>query len=205
MRRFLKLSAAGMLVMALAACSTKPDSEQSSSAEPMKPASAHGGAQQESSGAPKSLTFVAPQDWIAETPASSMRKAQYRLPRAQGDPEDAEMAVFYFGEGGGGSVQANIDRWTSQFEKSPGSSPAAKIPTTHKIAHGIPLTILDISGAYTAPSMGSNAPSKRKEDFRMLAAVAEAKDGPWFFKLTGPSKTVAKWENSFQSFLDTIR
>ena len=29
-------------------------------------------------------------------------------------------------------------------------------------------------------------------------------DGPWFFKLTGPEKTVAKWQPSFEQFLDSL-
>lgn len=205
MIRFLKISIAIMLITAMTACSTKPEPEPSSLAESMKPALAHEELQQGSQGVAKSLTFSAPKDWIAEVPSSSMRKAQYRLPRAEGDPEDAEMAVFYF-SGGGGAVQANIDRWTGQFENSAGGSIASAARTTHKVVHGIPLTIVDISGTYNVPSMGSMmASANKKENSRMLAVMAEAEDGPWFFKLTGPSRTVAKWEESFQSFLDTIR
>jgi hypothetical protein len=204
MKRLLKICGAGTLLLAMTGCSTTPERGQSSPAEPMKPASAHNAVQQEHPGERKTLTFAAPPGWIAETPASSIRKAQYRLPQAEGDSEHAEMAVFYFsGEGGG--IQANIDRWTSQFEKPANSSNASAVHTTHKTVHGIPLTIVDISGAYTAPSMGTSMQSKKKENFRMLAAIAEAGDGPWFFKLTGPAKTVAKWEKSFQSFLDTIQ
>jgi hypothetical protein len=39
----------------------------------------------------------------------------------------------------------------------------------------------------------------------MLAAVAETASGPWFFKLTGPAKTVARWQSGFSAFLDTIK
>ena len=66
------------------------------------------------------LRFEAPSTWISETPSSSMRLAQYRLPGLEGDPEDAELAVFYFG-GQGGSVQANVDRWIGQFSNPDGS------------------------------------------------------------------------------------
>jgi hypothetical protein len=204
MRRFLRIFIAGTLILAMTACSTKPQREQTAQGEPMKPASAHDAAQQESADAKKSLTYNVPQDWIAEMPASAMRKAQYRLPRAEGDPEDAEMAVFYF-RGGGGGVQANIDRWTGQFQKSDSNSATSAARTTHKVVQGIPLTIVDIRGTYSAQSMGPTmAQSDKKENFRMLAAVVEAGDGPWFFKLTGPAKTVDKWEKSFKSFLDTI-
>lgn len=166
--------------------------------EPAQP-SAAATAPGESSG----LRFSAPTDWIEETPSSRMRQAQYRLPRLEGDPEDAELVVFYF-QGQGGSVQANIDRWVGQFSKVDGS-PAADLATvTQKEAHGIPLTVVDVSGTYRGSAGPMMAPAAPKPDFRMLAAVAETSGGPWFFKLTGPARTVAKWEASFHAFLQSI-
>ena len=46
---------------------------------------------------------------------------------------------------------------------------------------------------------------QQKPGFRMLGAVVEASNGPWFFKLTGPAKTVAKWEPAFDTFLANMR
>jgi hypothetical protein len=152
------------------------------------------------------LKFTAPEGWISEPPTSAMRKAQYRLPRASGDPEDGELVVFYF-QGQGGSVQANIDRWIGQFRKADGSPASGTAKVSKKTVQAIPLTIVDVGGTYSGAGMGgpmtqSTAP---KSDFRMLAAVAETASGPWFFKLTGPARTVTHWEPSFQSFLETIR
>jgi hypothetical protein len=39
----------------------------------------------------------------------------------------------------------------------------------------------------------------------MLAAVAETTEGPWFFKLTGPKKTIANWSRSFDQFIGSFR
>lgn len=150
------------------------------------------------------LEFTAPPDWIMETPSTRMRRAQYRLPQVAGDPEDAEMAVFFF-PGQGGSVQANVDRWIGQFSKPDGSPASEVAKITHKQSHGIPLTVLDVSGTYRGSGGPMMAASKPKADFRMLAAVAETSSGPWFFKLTGPARTVAKWEASFHSFLETLQ
>ena len=44
-----------------------------------------------------------------------MRKASYDVPKVSGDAEDGELAVFYFGPGQGGSIDANVDRWVKQF------------------------------------------------------------------------------------------
>ncbi len=149
------------------------------------------------------LSFTAPSEWISETPSSRMRRAQYRLPRVSGDSEDAEMVIFFFREQGG-SVQANLDRWIGQFRKADGSpaSEAAKI--SHKESHGIPLTLVDVSGTYRGSAGPMMAPAEPKPNFRMLAAIAETPSGPWFFKLTGPEETVTQWEESFHVFLDTL-
>ena len=50
-----------------------------------------------------------------------MRVAQYKLPKAAGDSEDALLVVYYFGQGQGGSPQANIDRWIEQMKQPDGS------------------------------------------------------------------------------------
>jgi len=133
-----------------------------------------------------------------------MRKAQYKLPRAEGDMEDGELVVFYFGEGQGGSVEANVQRWIGQFKKADGSPAGDVARRTTKEVRGIKVTIVDVSGTYTGggPMMSSGDP---KPSYRMLAAVAETRGGPWFVKLTGPTRTVTRWEPGFQEFLDSMR
>src|SRR5262245_13287452 len=51
----------------------------------------------------QALTWTVPAGWTAETPSSSMRRAQYRI---QGPGGPAECAVFYFGPGQGGDARA---------------------------------------------------------------------------------------------------
>ena len=41
-----------------------------------------------------------------------MRLATYQV------PESGECGVYYFGQGQGGGVEANIDRWIGQFQGS---------------------------------------------------------------------------------------
>ena len=203
MRSTLTLAAA-VLVLLLAGCSKKDEPGSRVARGPtLEPGSAHsaGPASPHSGGV---LKWTAPPEWVQETPVSSMRKAQYRLPRAAGDTEDAELAVFYF-EGSGGSVQANIERWIGQFRKADGTPASSVARTTHKQSHGIPVTIVDVSGTYLAGGMPMPGNKPEKPGFRMLAAVAETSTGPWFFKLTGPAKTVARWEPVLQSLLDTLR
>ena len=58
------------------------------------------------------VTGTAPGSWTPVTPSGMggrFRLAQYKLPRAAGDTADPEVIVFYFGPGGGGTVQANVE------------------------------------------------------------------------------------------------
>ncbi len=151
------------------------------------------------------IQYQEPAGWVKETPASNMRKAQYRLPHAEGDEEDAELAVFNFGPGQGGTVDSNIDRWVGQFANPDGSPVEKAGKVTEKTVAGKTVTIVDVSGTYItsmAPMMASGPP---KPNYRMLAAIIDSSQGPWFFKLTGPHDTVQKWESSFYEFTETLR
>jgi hypothetical protein len=66
------------------------------------------------------LTFTTPDGWKPIATSSSMRVAQFALPRAAGDAQDAELVLYYFG-GTGGTVEANIDRWVAQMQQAPTS------------------------------------------------------------------------------------
>ena len=191
-----ELAAIELLTAMLTGCSEDNPSETESAPGPAVSA---GPARASGAG----LEYETPSTWISETPSSSMRLAQYRLPRLEGDPEDAELAVFYFG-GQGGSVQANVDRWIGQFSNPDGSSVTHPQVSERKI-NGISLTIVDVRGTYHQAQGPMMAQTTAKENYRMLAAVAEGPSGSTFFKLTGPQPTVDHFEESFNSFLDTLR
>jgi len=190
------------------ACSAQPETARTSAPPEAPPASpqpvstvagASGSAVEKRFGPIKAKV---PAAWSEQTPSSSMRKAQYALPKVAGDGEDGELAVFYFGLGQGGSVEANIERWIGQISQPDGSSSKDKEKTSKKEIGGMPVTLVDVSGTYSAGMM-SNAPPR--QGYRMLAAVAETTEGPWFFKLTGPEKTIAKWSSSFDQFIGSFK
>ena len=126
------------------------------------------------------------------SPARPMRAATYAAPAAAGDKEAGEVAVFYFGPGQGGGVQANIDRWIGQFTTKTGAPKTSKSTVA-----GMAVTSIDVSG-----DMG---PEKiDKPGFRMLGAIVEAPQGAVFFKFTGPAKTVSAHEAAFQAMIKAI-
>ena len=112
------------------------------------------------------------------------------------------MTVFNFGSGGG-SLQDNINRWIGQFQNAIGSP--ANGTVAHREIHGLAVSTVGVSGTYLASGGPMMSRTTSKPGFCMLAAVVETSAGPWFFKLTGPAKTVAKWAQSFQSFIDSIQ
>ena len=150
------------------------------------------------------LRFDAPDDWIERTSESPMRVTEFRLPRVPGDAEDAELVVFYFG-GSGGSVEANLQRWIGQMEQPDGRSSFEVASTTGFEANGLALTILDVPGTYVPSVSPGSATHLNKPNFRLLAAVVETPAGPYFFKLTGPDRTVARWDNTFSVFLRSVK
>lgn len=153
-------------------------------------------------GAP-GLTFTAPTEWKAVATSSSMRVAQFALPRAAGDAADGELVVYYFG-GSGGSVDANIERWIGQMEqpdKRPSSAVARRDART---INGLKVTLVDVSGTYVAEMSPGSGQLHNNPGYRLRAAVIETSNGPYFIKLTGPAKTIAAFEKQYEAFLSSV-
>src|SRR5262245_57282427 len=68
------------------------------------------------------LKYTAPSGWVTKTPSSTMRLAEWTLPRAASDTEDGLVTIYFFGANMGGNAQANIDRWIGQFSQPDGKS-----------------------------------------------------------------------------------
>ena len=151
------------------------------------------------------LKFDAPAGWVARPPASSMRVAEFTLPKVEGDNEDATVTVFFFGAAQGGNVQANVDRWIGQMTQ-PDGRPSREVARTSTLtSHDLPITLVDVTGTYTAEVSPGSAEHFNKPGFRQCAAIVATSGGPYFVKLTGPVKTVARWNDSFTAFLNTLR
>lgn len=133
------------------------------------------------------LHWTAPAGWKAG-PAQMMRAATYAVAAAPGDKMAAECALYYFGAGQGGGIQANIDRWKEQFT-GPGGKPAAAT-VAKRVVHGIAITTIDVSGDYSGMG-GPMAVGKTVPGYRLLGAIVEGPDGNIFVKFTGPLKTMA--------------
>jgi hypothetical protein len=149
------------------------------------------------------VAWTVPAGWEAG-PARQMRIATYRIHAIAGDPEDAECAVYFFGAGQGGTVEANLDRWAHQFTSPDGQSLAQPAKKEKRVIAGLKVSTLTVSGAYLGAGGMMPQEQVKKPNFRMRAAIVEAPEGLVFFKLTGPLNTVAAAETDFNSLLEGV-
>ncbi|HEY0510776.1 MAG TPA: hypothetical protein VGH73_02655 [Thermoanaerobaculia bacterium] len=224
-RHALPLSLLLLTVLPLTACgnrNTAPDASsgavaQTSAAQPaaagaatpapaaggsaVAPISSHGAAidptpnSQRAAGAAGAIDFDIPAAWQKEPPSSDMRVAQAKIPGPGGI---ADFAVFYFGPGGGGPVDANIDRWVGQMEGA--AKPKPEVFETN----GYKVTWVDVAGTMKASQMGMG-PKTAVANARLLGAVVEGPGGPWFFKAQGPDATLAPQRDAFVAMLKSVK
>ena len=149
------------------------------------------------------LFFEAQPGWTEEKPASTMRVAQYSLPRAEGDSEDGELAVF---ANIGGAPEDNLARWASQFEQPDGrpSSAVAVTPAPEKRGELV-IHKIEVTGTFVAETMPGSGVRRNEPNWRLLGAVVESPYGPYFFKLVGPDATLRHWKDSFEAFLKSMK
>jgi hypothetical protein len=143
------------------------------------------------------INWSVPEGWTPQ-PQKPMRVATYTVPAPKEGTEAGECGVFYFGGTEGGSVNDNLNRWISQFENG------GKHEFSSKEINGLKTTLVQISGAYLAPSGPMMESQGKKENFRLLGAIVEAPRGLVFFKLTGPEPTITGAESAFNSLVNSI-
>ena len=81
----------------------------------------------------------------------------------------------------------------------------APAKVTMRTVRGVKITVVDSSGAYTGMGGPMARGSKPVTGYRLLGAIAEGRGGNVFFKLTGPSKTIAAQQAAFDQMLASIQ
>ncbi len=182
---------AAALPQALAGCGESPSSTADGAAT--TPVTTAGG-----------LSFSVPKAWVVQ-PTTPMRQAFYKVTKAEGDPEDAEFVASAFGIGQGGTVEANLERWATQFQAPGGGSASETAKTATREVGGLKVTTLDLSGTFVAAIPPAMVEKHNKPGFRMLAAVIETGSGLCFLKLVGPERTISRNEKAFSAVVDSFR
>jgi hypothetical protein len=143
-----------------------------------------------------------PPTWTSRTASSTMRLAEFVTPPVDG-AAGAEVIVYFFGKGQGGSAESNIARWKSQFS-SPDGSPVSPIVTRDSSA-SFPITFAELRGTYARGiGAGSSAELARPGQV-LIAAIAETPSGTLFVQLFGPAASVAAQHDAFVRFVTGLR
>jgi len=144
------------------------------------------------------VSWTIPGRWQvgAERP---MRVATYIVPAPGGEGTGAECAVFHFGEGQGGDVASNIDRWVGQFE-----NPSTPVQSTME-SNGLKITTVATTGTFLAPAGPMMQSQGKLENYSLLGAIVEAPGGPVFFKMPGPAEAVRNASAEFDAVLRSLK
>jgi hypothetical protein len=191
------------------ACDKKPPEPTAAAAGPASPFLPPSGAPAAPAPAPAAsmqqeplhITWVDPPAFKRVPPSNPMRKAAFIVPRSEGDKEDGELTVFYFGPGQGGSIDANVDRWVKQF----GEVNPSDVKRADREANGLRQHTVELESGTFSSGTGMGGGGKPKENFGLIGGIVETPSGAYFFKLTGPSKTVKKAKADFYKLLDSIK
>ena len=146
------------------------------------------------------VTWRVEEPLAARASANAMRAAEYGV-RGHAD---ATLAVFYFGdqEGGGGSVESNIERWLGQLEQPDGRPTASVAVRGEREVNGMQVTTVDARGTFIGRlGMGGGG---RNPGWRVLGAIVAGPRGLVFFKLTGPEAAVGAAEAAFEHLVESL-
>jgi len=135
------------------------------------------------------FAFTRPTDWKSIEPTSPMRKAQLQVPGKDGG-KPADITFFFFGEGNGGGVEPNVQRWLEQIAGKPDSN---KVEPQE--FNGVKVTLVSAEGTLKAAPMAGITDELR--DAALLGAILEHTDGAVFVKMTGPATLVKASREKF--------
>ncbi len=142
-----------------------------------------------------------PAAWTMVPPATDKRLAQFKI-STPGEGMTAEIIVYYFGKGEGGTAEANIERWQGQFvatEKHPVTPAISRFQS-----NGMAVTTAELNGAY-ARGIGVGPVGVPKPDQTLLAAVVETPEGNLIIQLHGKAASVSAQKEAFLAFVRSIR
>jgi hypothetical protein len=135
------------------------------------------------------LKWTAPADWEARTPTAT-RKGSYTV-KGPGD-QAGDVAITAFPGDVGGEL-GNVNRWRGQLQLPPLTAAQLDGAVVRRQQGSLQVTIVDLTGGDAA------------QPARMIGAIVPFNGATWFFKLTGPAELVAREEQAFRNFLNTVQ
>ncbi len=137
------------------------------------------------------IRLTIPAGWEERPLASEFIQAEYSVP---GDDGAARVTL----SSAGGGVEANLDRWQSQFQRGPDDP--APVRTDLRV-DGTDAVILELHGTFR-DGFGGGGP---RQNWTMLGAVIPTGPANFFLKMTGPKATVAAAREQFFQLVESAR
>lgn len=128
--------------------------------------------------------WTVPVGWRSE-PASGMRRASFSVGPAEAAADLSVIAL----RGTAGGLRANVDRWRQQIGLGP--LPADQEPAVPLPNASVPVQWIDLHRESLPESI--------------LGGVVSVRGETWFFKLMGPSETIAAVRGEFEDFLLSLQ
>jgi len=135
------------------------------------------------------FAFTRPAGWKSIEPTSPMRKAQLQIPGKDGG-KPADITFFFFGEGNGGGVEPNVQRWLGQIAGKPDANKVEP-----QDFNGVKVTLVSAEGTLKAAPMAGI--TDELPDAALLGAILENPEGAVFVKMTGPAPLVKASRDQF--------
>ena len=142
------------------------------------------------------FAFTRPAKWEWVESTSQMRKAQLKVSDVAGKAR-ADVAFYYFGTGGAGGVQANVDRWLNQFAE-PSDQINAKVE--HVTVGKTKVTYVQAEGTYKSGMPGG--PVTPMPGYALIGAILESDNGNVFVRMTGPKELVKSSMVEFKKMIE---
>jgi len=145
------------------------------------------------------VQFTVPGVWEQVKPQSNVIDVEIKIVRLEKDQPDGRLTL----SGAGGSIEANLDRWKSQFSENTAETKVEVKTIANQTVH-----LIDLTGTFVdAPGgMFSNAPKIERKDYRMLGAIVQTKGkGNYFVKFYGPISLVEKNQKLFEGMVNSLQ
>jgi hypothetical protein len=136
------------------------------------------------------FAFKLPAPWTQAQNTGMMTKAILNYPAEGGAP--LELKMYDFG-GPSGGVEANIQRWISQFDGTP------EVKKEELTFGETKVILLSASGTYLDGMPGG--PKTPKLDSTLLGAILAGADTNVFIKMAGPKAAIAKAQEDFKKLV----
>jgi hypothetical protein len=145
-------------------------------------------------GPPNKLAYRAPAGWTSVRCTSASCGPTFKIPKAGGDSEDADLALTVARSGD----EAHVKQWEEEFG-------GAKAKTRTRTVNGLKVTIVELRGTFSGSSDRGAPVVAPKDNQVLLGAIVEAEDRQHCFKMWGGEKTMSAARKDFDKLVASFR